>query len=196
MTGFLKNTITGGLLFLVPIGALIIILAKIVPIAQKVTDPLTEIIPIESIAGLKMPVLLTSLLILLICFVAGLLANTRAANRLVAGLEDTLLEKIPGYSLLKSMGEDLVSIEGSSTNQVVLVRFDDAWQFGLKVDNISNGKQTAVFIPDSPTPQTGGLFVVDSSRVQSTDLSINQVLVCLKNRGTGVHKLLEGDALT
>jgi uncharacterized membrane protein len=167
------------------------VFAKIIPIARKITDPLAEVIPAESVVGLKIPVLLTILLILLICFVAGLLANTRAAKRMVSGLEDTLLGKIPGYSLIKSMSEDVAGVEGDSANQVVLVRFDEAWQFGLKIEEISEGKLIAVFIPDSPTPQTGGLLIVDASRVKPTNLSINQVFACLKNRGTGVHKLLK-----
>jgi uncharacterized membrane protein len=191
MTGFFKNTVTGGLLFLVPIAVLIMVLAKITPIARKVTDPLAGYIPVESVVGLKIPVLLTALLILLTCFVAGLLANTGPAKRLVTGLEDTVLGRIPGYSLLKSMSEDIVGAEGGAANQVVLVRFDEAWQFGLKIEEVSSGKLIAVFIPDSPTPQTGALLFVEANRVQPTSLSINQVFACLKNRGTGVHKLLK-----
>ncbi len=165
MIGFLKNTVTGGLLFLLPIGVIIIVLAKIVPIARQLTDPLAEYIPVESVIGLEIPVLLTTVLILLTCFVAGLLANTGPAKSLMSGLEGSVLGWIPGYNLLKSMSEDIVGVEGDAANQVVLVRFDEAWQFGLKIDELGGGKLIAVFIPDSPTPQTGGLLIVDANRV-------------------------------
>jgi uncharacterized membrane protein len=191
MTRFLKTTVIGGLLFLVPVGVLMMVLAKIVPIVRKITDPLGEYIPIESVVGLQVPVLLTTVLILLTCFFAGLLANTSLAKNLVGGLEDSLLGKIPGYSLIKSMSEDIVGVEGDNANQVVLVRFDEAWQFGLKIDEISDGKLIAVFIPDSPTPQTGAFLIVNADRVQSTNLSINQVFACLKNRGIGVQNLFK-----
>jgi uncharacterized membrane protein len=195
MRGFFKNTVAGGLLFLVPFGVLLIVFGKIVPLVRKVTDPLGEYMPVESVVGLKIPVLLTFLLILFACFLAGLFANTAAAKYLVSGLENSVLGKIPGYNLIKSMSEDVVGVDGDSANQVVLVRSGETWQFGLKIDEISEGKLIAVFIPESPTPQTGGLLIVDASCVQLTNLSINQVFACLQNRGAGVQKLLKLEPL-
>lgn len=193
MNGFFKTTILGGVLFLVPFAALAIVLGKVVPIAQKLADPLADLFPFKSLVGFEVPVLLALLLILLFCFVAGLLAKTRAANYLVRTLEVSLLKKIPGYDLLQSMSADIAGTEdkdGKVDHQVVLVRFDDAWQFGLRIDNISGGKLIAVFIPDSPTPQTGSVLMVEADRVKATNIPITSVFACLKNRGTGLRKLL------
>ena len=80
MTGFLKTTMIGGILFLVPFAVLAVILGKVVPFAQKLADPLAELIPFESVVGFDVPVLLALVLIFLFCFLVGLLAKTRAAS--------------------------------------------------------------------------------------------------------------------
>ena len=190
MTGFFKTTILGGILFLVPFAVLVVVLGKILPIAHKLVDPLAERIPYESVVGLDVPVLLTVAMILLFCFAVGLLAKTRVAKHLVKTLETSLLGKIPGYDLLQSMSADVAGVEGKDGHQVILVRFDEAWQFGLRLENISNGKLVAVFIPDSPTPQTGSVMMVEADRVKPTNIPITALFSCLKNRGTGLRKLL------
>ncbi|MGI9402004.1 MAG: DUF502 domain-containing protein [Rhizobiaceae bacterium] len=190
MARFFKTTVLGGIVFLVPFAALMIVLGKVLPIARKLVDPIVERLPYESLIGLDVPVLLTLSLILLICFAAGLLARTRVAKSLVGKLETAVLKKIPGYDLLQSMSADVVGMDDKNDHKVVLVRFDDAWQFGLKIDEISGGKLVAVFIPDSPTPQTGSVMIVEANRVKPTNIPIISMFACLKNRGTGVHKLL------
>ena len=48
---------------------------------------------------------IAAVLLALFCFLAGLLAMTTSARRVVDWLESTLLAKIPGYTLLKGAGE-------------------------------------------------------------------------------------------
>ncbi|MEM7463614.1 MAG: DUF502 domain-containing protein [Pseudomonadota bacterium] len=190
MTGFLKTTIIGGILFLVPFAVLAVVLGKVFPIAQKLVAPLADFIPFDSIIGLNVPIALTSALILLLCFGVGLLAKTRIAKYLVNRLENSVMRKIPGYELLQSISADVAGVGGKDGHRVVLVRFDDAWQFGLKIDEISGGKLVAVFIPDSPTPQTGAMMMVEADRVRPTNIPIASLFACLTHRGNGLRKLL------
>ncbi len=63
---FLRTTLVGGLLFLVPIMVLVMIFGKAVTIAHQVIDPLTEHLPFQSILGLQTPVLMAVGLVLLL----------------------------------------------------------------------------------------------------------------------------------
>lgn len=58
--------------------------------------------------GLETPVALALLLIILVCFLAGLLARTRLAKAAVKKLERKILAKIPGYELLTGLGASFV----------------------------------------------------------------------------------------
>ena len=70
------------------------------------------------------------------------------------------------------------------------VQFDDAWQLGLKVDELNEGRFLTVFIPDSPTPETGSVVIVAADRVVPANMSVMSAFSCLKGRGAGINDIL------
>ena len=93
---FLRTTLVGGLLFLVPIMVLVVVLGKALALAHKLVDPLAEHLPVHSVIGLRTPILLAIAIIVLFCFLAGLLARKALAKKLVRGLETAVLANVPG----------------------------------------------------------------------------------------------------
>ena len=93
---FVRTTMVGGLFFLAPIVVLIVILAKALDYAKKGLDAVAVHIPAASdlSAGVATP--LAVALIALICFLAGLVARTVTAQRVIDTLESSVLSKIPG----------------------------------------------------------------------------------------------------
>ena len=81
---FLRTTLMGGLLFLVPIIVVVIVLSKALALAHKFMDPLAARIPVESVMGLRTPMLLAIGVIVLFCFFAGLFARTALAQKIPA----------------------------------------------------------------------------------------------------------------
>lgn len=191
MAQFIRSTLVGGLLFLLPLAVLGIVISKVASALKPLVDALAERLPFESFIGLKIPVLLTGLIIVALCFIAGLLARTVLAKRFVEFLEAGLLDKIPGYSLLKDISEDVTVSKDKAAHNAVLVRLDDAWQLGLRIEDLADHKHVVVFIPDSPTPQTGSVIIVASDRVKSTNIPILKLFSCLKHRGRGFNRLLK-----
>ena len=51
---FIKTTIIGGLLFLVPVGVLVIVLAKVVDLMLLVAEPMADLVPLDSVAGVAL----------------------------------------------------------------------------------------------------------------------------------------------
>jgi uncharacterized membrane protein len=76
---FLRTTLAGGVLFLVPIIVLIVILGKAAAIAYKLVDPLAARLPFESLIGLRTPVALVIGLIVLFGFLVERLENGSVA---------------------------------------------------------------------------------------------------------------------
>jgi uncharacterized membrane protein len=188
---FLRTTLVGGLLFLVPIVVLVVVLGKALAVVHKVVDPLAEHLPVHSIIGLRTPMVLAMGVIVVFCFFAGFFARTVLAQRLVRRLESSVLSNVPGYQLLKGMGESMLGVEKQGAYPVMLVRFDDAWQIGFQVEALENGL-VAVFIPDSPNPQSGSVRLLTADRITPANIPPATALKCLQRLGAGSKALLTG----
>lgn len=186
-----RKTIAEGLLFLAPFGIILYLLFKVLQLFRRVVGPLAEKIPFESPIGIDSPMILAFFVLLVVCFLAGLFARTRPAKAMVAWLESTLLSNIPGYSFVKSLGEEMTDANAARSNIPILARFDDAWQIGFLVEWIPEGR-VAVFIPDAPSPWSGSVFIMDEERVKPLEVPSASILKSLQRLGDGTAALVKG----
>ena len=191
---FLRTTLVGGILFLVPIVVLVIVLGKALALAHTIMDPLAAHLPVASVIGLRTPMLLAIGVLVVFCFLAGLFARTAAAKGLVRRLEAAVLSSVPGYEFLKGMGESMLGVERSGAYPVVLARFDDSWQIGFQIEVLENGF-VVVFLPGAPNPQAGAVYLMSPDRVTPAGVPPAATLKCLKRLGAGSNALLRGTAV-
>ena len=92
---FLRTTLTGGIIFLLPITLLIIILKKAYELLVKISGPIAQKIP-DFFLGLDGSNIIAILLLLLFCFIGGLFFRSRLIRRWVGKLEDNVLCFLPG----------------------------------------------------------------------------------------------------
>ncbi len=188
---FLRTTLVGGLLFLVPIIVLVIVLGKALALAHKFVGPLAAHIPVESVIGLRTPMLLAIGVIVLFCFLAGFFARTALAQKIVNRLETAVLSNVPGYEFLKGVGESLLGVEKRTGYQPVLVRIEDAWQIAFLVERLESG-HVAVFVPGAPNAQSGSVYFMTQDRIKEVDIPVAGALKCLRRLGAGSDALLRG----
>ena len=189
MLQFIKTTVMGGIVFLVPIVILVAIIGKALALASHFAAPLAEILPIETFAGFAVVNLLAFLILVLVCFLAGLAAKTGPARRFVNSLEDKILSKVPAYEFLKSKMTAMVPADEAEGLKPVLARFDDAWQIAFEVERIEGGMVT-LFLPGAPDPWSGSVCYMTEDRVKSLDVNLLPTLNALKGLGKGsVQKL-------
>jgi uncharacterized membrane protein len=191
---FLRTTLAGGILFLVPVVVLVMILEKALALSHKLVRPLAEHIPVESVIGLRTPVLLAVGLLVLFCFLAGFIARTALAQRMVSWVEGSILSNVPGYQFLKGVGESMLGVESKTGYSVVFARNGDAWQLGFRVDTLKNGL-VAVFLPAAPDPRSGTVLYLAPDRVVPLAVPPAQAMKCLKRLGAGSAALLRGVAV-
>lgn len=185
----LRTTILGGALFLAPVVILVIILGKAFQLTRAATEPVARWLPFESLIGLEAPRILAGLVLAGVCFGAGLLARTHQAKRLVGWLETALLSNLPGYSFMKTVGEEIAGNAPAAGHESVLVRFDDAWQLGFLVEHLDTG-HVVVFVPGAPRPWDGDVFIVEESRVTLLSASSSVAVRCLQHLGKGSGRLV------
>jgi uncharacterized membrane protein len=188
---FLTTTVIGGMVFLVPIIVCIAILGKAFQIMKKLAVPLADALPIDSVAGFVVADLIAITAIVIVCFIAGLVAKTALATQLVTWLESNLLSRIPVYAFIKGMTDSVAGLEESEGLKPVLARYDDNWQVAFEVERI-DGQYVVVYVPGAPEPWSGGVIIMSEDRIKPLDLPMSAAIRNVKRLGQGSNDLLQG----
>jgi len=191
MLRFIKTTVLGGILFLVPIVAFIIILGKAQQITHKISVPIAGLLDLDTVAGIAVSELIAIGILVLICFLAGLAAERPRVKRWVRSLEANVLGKIPAYDLLKTKAESALDFENNEKLQPVMVRFDDSRQLAFEVERIPGG-DVVIFLPGAPDPWSGSVCVVSEDRVTLLELTVKASVNLMKRLGKGSSEALPG----
>jgi uncharacterized membrane protein len=186
---FVKTTVVGGLIFLVPVVVLALVLKHAMVFAGKVAAPIAAMLPVGRVAGIAVGTIVAVLVLMLLAFAAGLLARTEGGRRVARWFEESLLGGLPQYRMVKSLAEGLAQVESSDSMQPVLVRGDDGWQLGYRIEDLGSD-WVAVFLPQSPTPMSGNVVYVAASRVRPLDMPMADAAVLVKRMGIGSQEAL------
>ena len=116
-------------------------LAGVIGLVSPITQGLPVTLPFREVIA-------TSLLIGA-CFVSGIAVRTGPGLRAKNALERTLLERIPGYSLIRGLAGRIVGKEDEQTFTVVLAEIEDALVPAFLVEDCGDD-QCAVFVPSVP----------------------------------------------
>jgi uncharacterized membrane protein len=189
MTRFVRTTILGGVFFLIPIMVLTVILAKALEYANKVLQGLAVHILAASELGATAATAMSVVIIALVCFLAGLIARTVTAQKLIDRLEASILSKVPAYEYLKQEGASALGIATMAEQPVVLVETDIGWQIGVQTE-ASKGGFATVFLPGAPDPHSGAVYFVSADRIRSVDVKLVAALNCMRRCGLGAPALL------
>ncbi len=185
---FVRTTIVGGLFFLAPIVVLIVILAKALDYANKGLDAVLAHIPAASDLSAGGATALSVALVALLCFIAGLVAHSVTAQRVVGALESSVLSKIPAYEYLKREGASALGVAQTTELPVVFVPMEGGWQLGVQTDTLSNGL-VSIFIPSAPNPHSGAVFFFPADILRPAGVKLVGGLNCLKRCGGGASAL-------
>ena len=137
---FVRTTIVGGLFFLAPFVVLIVILAKAFDYAKKGLDAVVVHIPAASDLSAGAATVLAVALVALVCFLAGFVARTVTAQRVIDALESSVLSKIPAYDYLKQESASALGVAHITELPVVFVPMEGGWQLGVQTEALSGGR--------------------------------------------------------
>lgn len=189
---FVKTTALGGFFLILPIAVIAILLGQVVAALAGVAQSLTQWSPVESVWGVEVALLVALALVLLLCFLAGLVVRTAFGGRAVARLERVVLERIPGYAIVKNLTQRFAP--GTEGN-VAFARLqaNGARALVFVVEELEDGG-VVVFLPMAPTPTVGTVHVVRPEDLQHLEVSMADAVTCLTQWGIGVRDLLRNGA--
>jgi uncharacterized membrane protein len=171
-----------GLLVLAPIYLGVLLLLKIMQSLAVVVHPIARLLP----EWLPAERLLSLLLVLLVCLIVGYLVRTRAGQ---AMLGHTVFERLPGYTLLRSLTLRIAGKADDVAWKPALAEIEEALVPAFIIEELADGRYT-VFVPSVPTPLAGAVYVLTRERVHPLSVSFAQAFKTISRWGAGSKELV------
>jgi uncharacterized membrane protein len=175
-----------GLLVVVPIYLSILLLLKGMKSVAGLVRPFALLLP----AWFPAERVLSLLLVLLICALIGVAVGTRMGRVLRERLEKAFFERIPGYSLIRSLTQRIVGDSRETVWKPALAEIEDALVPAFIIEEFEDGRYT-VFVPSIPTPLAGAVYILERSRVHPLDVPFTKGLRVISRWGSGAKDLVE-----
>ena len=185
---FIKTTVIGGIVFLVPVVFLIFILSHAIKIMMMVAEPMAAWIPVDSISGVARANIIAGLAILVVCFVAGLLARRAFVKTTMESLESKVLTKVPGYVIVKGMLSGLHDDEKYQLKPV-LATFRSSQRIGIEIERLRDDR-VVVFVPNAPNPWSGAVHLMAPDAVHRVDMDMPTYMENVERFGQGTDEIL------
>lgn len=187
---FIKTMILGGIVFLLPLVLVFAVVSQGLQIMTMITEPLSKLFPIETIAGIAFVNFLAIVAIILMCFIAGFMAKSLLGKRVFESVDKKLLS-VPGYALLKARlaGNIGIGVE-EGTLIPVLVDLGSRSQIGFSIEGVSE-ERVAVFLPGAPDPWSGSIVFVSENQIKPLQADIQQTKNVFESLGRNSAELLK-----
>lgn len=196
IVSFLRGRFSGGLLFIAPFVITYLIFKWLYDTASGVFEPL-----VTRIFGRDIPGLSVAILIALI-FVIGLIAIRVLGQRLLYRLEAGLVRVPvvgPTFNIVKQLTATLGPGSGMGFSRVVEVEYPGKglWSIGFLTSIVirdAGEKFATVYIPTSPTPNSGYLALIRLEDVYDLDMTANEALRMIISAGIAAPVTLKRDS--
>jgi uncharacterized membrane protein len=184
---FLKTTLIGGLLIVVPMYLTLLLLGKALKGMVALLGPIVALLP-ERVHHFGQ--ILAIVLVVLVCFMLGLIARTGLGRRAIEAFERRVLERMPGFAMLRSVVRRVSGTSDDAQFQPVLVEIEDALTPAFIVEELDDDR-FVVLVPSVPTPAAGSLYILPRQRVHWVDVPVTEAVAVITRWGTGTSKLLK-----
>ncbi len=188
--GFLRATVSGGFFVVLPIVLVVALIGEAVGFLSDSIGPLLDELPVQEVAGVDVSLLVAAATVLLACFLTGLAIRTELGKAVNRWLEQKLLERVPGFSLIQSVTRRFAGTETSERWRVARARLGGgAETLVFIVDELESGEFT-VLQPVAPTPTIGFVHVVKPEDLVLLDVPFGQAVNSLMQWGVGSSAFL------
>ena len=182
---FFGNALVGGLLIVLPLYLAVLILLKGMQSVAGLVRPLAMLLP----AWLPAENLMSLALVLIVCFLIGIVVRTRPGEIVRQWLDKTLFERLPGYALFRSLTQRLAGQERENAWKPALVELEEALVPAFIIEELEDGRFT-VFVPSIPTPLAGAVYILSSERVHLLNVPFTQAIGSISRWGSGSKDLV------
>ncbi len=192
---FVKTTIIGGALFLLPVAFVLFVLSFALRLIKNIAAPVVHALRLDHlghVTGIGAVTIASVLVLVLLSFAAGMIARTAVGKRVRRWSEQSLLDNIPYYQIIKSMAEGLAHSESGNGLKPILVNIGASWQIGYMLEEQLDGGWIVALVPRAPSPLAGTIMYVPAERVRPLSITLVQAMSIVKAMGAGSSAALRG----
>jgi uncharacterized membrane protein len=182
---FVVQPFVTGVLFLAPIYLAILLLLKAMKSLGGMVRPLARLLP----KSFPAETVVSLLVVFLLCLLVGIALRTPIGQAGRTKIENSLLQRIPGYEMFRSMTRQLAGGSQESAWKPALAEIEDALVPAFIVEELDDGRFT-VFVPSVPTPLAGTIYILGAERVHPLDVPFAQAVKTVTHWGTGSKELV------
>ena len=188
---FLQTTAVGGLLVIVPVAIVLFVLGQLLFGLYKISAATVVQLGIEiNDALLLAGIALASLIAL--CFVTGLLVQTRLGIYLGRWSNRHIGRRIPMFNAIRSLTKRFVGLDGKQFSPVEIDLYDsEARLIGFLVETLPK-QRCVVFVPSAPVATVGNIYVISRAKVSPVSASVADTLGAVTQWGVDTRKLYSG----
>jgi uncharacterized membrane protein len=186
--GFFGRTLAVGFFVVFPIVLLYMLIGEFIDAVIALGTPIADFLPEDAFGEAETTQVVALLLLLVICFFTGLAVYTKTGQRIGHALEQKILEKIPGYTVLRHLSLRLSGDSSLDFYQPAMIQYSEKIRTpAFIVEEHQNGDFTVLF-PIAPTPGLGTIQVVSKDSVEKLDVPVTQALECYWHWGVGTKE--------
>lgn len=179
------RAMTSGLLIMVPVYLSVLVIVKMMKAVSGLARPIVELLP----PWFPGEGLLSLVIVFMVCVLVGLIARTAPGRSVGASVERSFFERIPGYTVFRGMTRQTAGKSQANAWKPALVEIEEALVPAFIVETLPDGQHT-VFVPSSPTPLAGAVYVLTPDRVHPVDVSFAKAIKSITRWGEGTEALV------
>lgn len=181
MGRFVRTTLVGGVIFLLPMLLIGVLLRHGLRLAERVAQPVMGLFPERIGDRVAVADVAAVAVLLAVAFAAGIVARTSAGRHVMRWFENSLIGSLPQFNFVRGIAE---SIGETQTIEVVLVPTDAGWNLAFVVEP-SPGPWVAVFVPGAPEWTSGAVVWAHIDNIRPADVSFAHAVLVLRKLGAG-----------
>ena len=196
ITDFLKTTLVGGVLIVLPLLLFYMLLSEILGMVVALATPIADLFPKGTFGEVKMPVLLAVMLIVGVSFIFGLALRSSLLRLFGLWMENKTLGHLPIYKAVKSLSRGLAGAkEDGVFKPAILTSSDGSREIVYQIEEHDDG-QVTILVPWSPTSFAGSIKIMSREKIELLSASLGDTSAVLSNWGVGAKDLLNKNNTT
>lgn len=194
---FFKTTVLGGITVILPTTVLVLAFRWLFGAVAKALRPLTNLVVDNITLPDRYNELIATLIVLTViiigCFLVGLFVRTRLGQLIYSALENSVLNRAPGYRMIKETVNQFLGKKETPFSSVALVQiFENETKVTAFITDRHDDGTITVFVPTGPNPTSGFIYHLDSRYVHPVDVSVEEAMRSVISCGAGSDKLVKG----
>ncbi|MBN2261388.1 MAG: DUF502 domain-containing protein [Prolixibacteraceae bacterium] len=194
---FLRTTLIGGLVAILPLSLIIIIFRWIILLIERYLEPLVKLFNTNTRISTIIVYIVSVVAIVTLFFFIGLFVKTRVGNLLLKHFEETYFVKIPGYKTAREIVQQFFGGNRSFFSEVVLVDIfgTGVMMTGFITDYQEHNEYITVFVPTGPNPTSGNIYHVPKQRLKRSNIAVDSAIKTIISCGAGSSAVFDASEI-